>query len=142
MADKDALAAFLDLAEAAKGAKQVVADAKAKMDTAKMANIQAEEKLKAADALKADLDKRAVTLDAREAKLNERAGNVASAEAANLAASKALSAREAEITKNEKRVSDALEAAEKAKALAQSYEGQAYQKLEAVKAKLAEAHAV
>ena len=136
MADKDALASLLALAESVKSAQTIVADAKAKADSAKMANIHAEEKLKAAEALKADLDKRDASLKDKEAKLNDRASALASAEAANQAASKALAAREGEIVKNEQRVTMALDAAEKAKKNAENYEGQAYAKLESVKATL------
>ena len=75
MADKnDALAPLLALAEAASKAKEIAAEATAKMNAAKMAQIRANDDLAAAEkmrtevnALASKLDKRVLDVAAREA---------------------------------------------------------------------------
>ena len=143
MADKnDALAPLLALAEAAKKAKEIDAEATAKMNAAKMAQIKANDDLAAARAMREEANTLADKLEQRSVSLNAREAATAAVEAAQRETAAFLAKRGAELSANEVRVAKALESAQTLEAQAKSYEGAAYAKLEAVRAKLTAAEAV
>ena len=143
MADKnDALAPLLALAEAASKAKEIAAEATAKMNAAKMAQIRANDDLAAAEKMRTEVNALASKLDKRVLEVAAREAAAADVEAAQRQTAAFLAKRTAEVSANEVRAAKALETAQELEAHAKSYEGQAYQKLQAVRAKLGEAEAI
>ena len=143
MADKnDALAPLLALAEAASKAKEIAAEAAAKMNAAKMAQIRANDDLAAAEKMRTEVNTLASKLDKRVLEVAAREAAAADVEAAQRQTAAFLAKRTAEVSANEVRAAKALETAQELEAHAKSYEGQAYQKLQAVRAKLGEAEAI
>jgi len=143
MADKnDALAPLLALAEAASKAKEIAAEAAAKMNAAKMAQIRANDDLAAAAKMREECNALADKLEKRERDVNARQELIAATEESQRQTAAFLAKRGAEVSANEVRAAKALENAQELEAHAKSYEGQAYQKLQAVRAKLGEAEAI
>ena len=138
----DPTAPLVELAEAVKAAQQIVADAKAKMDAAKMAQIKANDDLSAAKARAEALDKAEAALRARELALQESQGQHQDNVAQHNLAARELLQRQRELAANEARVADALEAARKSEAQAKTYEGHAYEILEAKRKALAQAESI
>lgn len=139
MTDKnDPLAPLLALAESASKAKQLVADATAKFNAAKMEHVRAVQANKDADDRAAALNQLADGLASRSAKIAAAEADL-SARIAKVRDDEAkLAARAKELADNEARVATALETARASEAQAKTYEGESYEKLQAVRAKLGE----